>query len=125
MAKGPRKQRNPVEKLQDQIAQLDNTVRAIIEAADKPGFADTVSAFKKSQESKKDLDSKANKESHEIAKLLQTYPGLSKQVLSALKLKIAEYKSLGVIDKYKTEPEPQARSKGTQKASPQAAAAAR
>jgi hypothetical protein len=105
MAKGPRKQRNPIEKLQDQIAQLDNTARAIIEAADKPGFADAVAAFKKNQESEKAQDSKTNKEAREVAKLLHTYPGLSKQVLSALKSKIAEYKSLGVIEKYKTETE--------------------
>jgi len=111
MPKGTRNTRNPVEKLLLQVSQLDNTVNAVLESADKPDFAKSISALKLKIEENKSSQSKLNKEAREVSKLLQTYPGLSRQVLSSLKSKIAEYKTLGVIDKYKTEPEPQIRAK--------------
>jgi len=111
MPKGSRKSRNPVEKLLTQVSQLDNTVHAILDAACNPDFAEAIAALKKKQEEEKSKKYKLNKEAREVSKLLQTYPGLSKQILSSLKSKISEYKTLGVIEKYKTEPEPQVKAK--------------
>lgn len=111
MPRGQRQSRNPVEKLQSHVAQLENIVQSILEAADKPDFVASVVALRKAQEEAQAKKSKMNNDSREVVKLLQTYPGLSKQVLVSLKSKITEYKSLDVLDKYKTDPEPQEKKK--------------
>lgn len=113
MPKGPRQSRNPVEKLQSFAGQLDNIVQAIFESAEKPDFASSIVALKKQNEEEQSQKTNLNKDAREVTKLLQTYPGLSKQVVLSLRSKIAEYKALGVLDKYKAEPVPQEKAKRT------------
>lgn len=103
MPKGKRQSRNPVEKLQSSISQLNNIFLSILDSADKPDFMTTLVAFKKSMTDLDSKKSKPNSDALEIIKLLQTYPGLSKQILSYLKFRISEYKALNVLDKYKSE----------------------
>lgn len=111
MPRGQRQSRNPVEKLQSHVAQLGNIVQSILEAAEKPDFVTSIVALRKAQEEAQAKKSKLNNDAREVVKLLQTYPGLSKQVLVSLKSKITEYKFLDVLDKYKTDPEPQEKKK--------------
>jgi len=111
MAKGPRKARNPVEKLQSHVAQMDNIVQAILDSADKPEFASSIVALRQKREEEESGKTKLNKDAREVSKLLKLYPGLSKQVLVSLRSKISEYKTLNVLEKYKTEIEPQPRKK--------------
>ena len=103
MSRGPRQSRNPVEKLQEHVSQLGNIVEAILESAEKPDFVESVLALKRKKKEEKTGKTDVNKEAKEVGKLLQMYPGLSKQVLASLRSRIAEYNILGVIDKYKAE----------------------
>jgi hypothetical protein len=102
MPKGPRQSKNPVEKLVLQVSQLNNTVDSILDSAVKPGFADAIIALKTKRDEEHSKGPNQDKEAREVCKLLGTYPGLAKSILSALKSKISEYKALGVIDKYKS-----------------------
>jgi hypothetical protein len=104
-AKGSRKSRNPVEKLQSQISQLQNVCDAILDSAENPDFAQSIIELRKKKESEQSNKSKLGKEAREAVKLLRKYPGLSKQFLSSIRSKISEYRSLNVLDKYKTESE--------------------
>jgi len=101
MPKGKRQARNPVEKLQVISGQLENAVEAVMEAALKPDFSTLIQQLKAKREEESEKKTKLNKEAREVTKLLVQYPGLSRQVLSGLKSKIAEYKALSVLDKYK------------------------
>ncbi|HON12011.1 MAG TPA: hypothetical protein PLE24_14185 [Chitinispirillaceae bacterium] len=101
MSRGPRQSRNPVEKLQEHVSQLGNIVEAILESAEKPDFVESVLALKRKKKEGKTGKADVNKEAKEVGKLLQMYPGLSKQVLGMLRSRIGEYKELGVIEKYK------------------------
>jgi hypothetical protein len=102
MPKGTRQARNPVEKLVAQVSQLNNVVDSILESADKPGFVEAIVALKSKKTETQAKGPNQNKEAKEVNKLLKTYPGLAKSILSTLKSKISEYKALGVIDKYKS-----------------------
>jgi len=116
MPKGPRQSRNPVEKLQAYGTQLENIFQAILESAEKPDFVSSIIALKKKIEDDTSNKTKLNKEAREVTKLLQTYPGLSKQILISLRSKISEYKALNVLEQYKTaietQPKKRAGSKG-------------
>jgi hypothetical protein len=103
MPKGVRKSRNPVEKLQEIVSQLQNVTEAILNEAAKPDFPASVAQLKARSREKESKKIRLSKEACEVSKLLQTFPGLSKQVLAALKSKIAEYQLLGVLEKYKVE----------------------
>lgn len=111
MPKGQRKARNPVEKLQGMVSMMENITHAIIENAGKPEFAASMEALRSKKEAGKGGKSKRNKEASEVAKQLTTYPGLARQTLTFVKGKIGEYKTLGVLEQYKTEPEPQQKKK--------------
>lgn len=106
MPRGVRKTRNPVERLQDLVSQLENVTEAILEEAEKTDFAGSIALLKARM---KDAAAKKVilcKDAQEVSRHLQTYPGISKQVLASLRMKIAEYKSLGVLEKYKAEAMP-------------------
>lgn len=112
MAKGNCQARNPLEKLQALTGQLENAVDSIMDAASKPDFSTLIQQLKTKREGEALKKTKLNKEGREISKLLVHYPGLSRQILSGLKSKIAEYKALAVIDKYKTDlPAPERKKK--------------
>jgi hypothetical protein len=102
MPKGPRKSRNPVERLVAQVSQLNHVVDSILDSADKPGFVEAIVTFKEKKSGGSSRGQNQNKQSREVNKLLKIYPGLAKPILITLKSKISEYKGLGVIDKYKT-----------------------
>lgn len=105
MPRGKRQSKNPVEKLITQVSQLDNIVQAILEGADKPDFVSSIISLRKLKEVEESKKTKLNSDGNETVKILQTYPGLSKVCLSFLKSKCSEYKSLGVLDQYKTDQE--------------------
>lgn len=111
MPRGQRQSRNPVEKLFEQAGQIENTLQALLESAGKPDFINSIESLRKKREEDQSKKSKLNADSREVLKLLQTYPGLSKTILVSLKSKISEYKNLGILDKYKTDPEPQEKPK--------------
>ena len=99
MARVVRKTRNPVERLQDLVSQLGNVTESILEEAEKPDFAGSIAKMRDAAAKKVILC----KDAQEVSRHLQMYPGISRQVLASLRMKIAEYKSLGVLEKYKTE----------------------
>jgi len=111
MPRGGRAIKNPFEKLILQYGQIENTIQAIIDSAEKPDFVSSIVSLKQKMEDEASNKSKLNDDAREVLKLLQTYPGLSKSVLAHLRSKISEYKSLGILDKYKSDPEPQEKSK--------------
>ena len=73
----------------------------ILNESGNPEFAATIAELKEKIESAE--ANKLNKEAREVSKQLLKFPGLSKQVLAVVRAKIAEYKLLGVIDKFKKE----------------------
>jgi hypothetical protein len=103
MPKGVRKTRNPVERLQDLVSQLGNVTEAILEDAQKPEFSSAIALLKAKRKQEESEKVHLCKDAQEVVRYLQTYPGISRQVLASLRMKIAEYKNLGVLDKYKTD----------------------
>lgn len=101
MTKGLRQSRNPVERLVSLKSQLENVVQAILDSASNPNFSKEIEELKKQIDAEESKKSNINKESREIMKLLQTYPGLSKQVLTFLKTRINDYTEINAIDKFK------------------------
>jgi|LFRM01.1.fsa_nt_gb hypothetical protein len=102
MSKRQRISKNPVDKLIQNVSQLDNIVKSILENADKPDFVSSLVSLRQQKEEEDSKKSRLSSEGTEIVKILQTYPGLSKVALVFLKSKISEYKSLGVLDQYKS-----------------------
>jgi hypothetical protein len=103
MARVVRKTRNPVERLQDLVSQLGNVTESILEEAEKPDFAGSIALLKTKMQDAAAKKVILCKDAKEVSRHLQMYPGISRQVLASLRMKIAEYKSLGVLEKYKTE----------------------
>lgn len=118
MAKGKREPVNPVTKLEIIASQLVNLKNSLIEAASKPDFAQKVAALKAKQAGEDQTKSKLNKESSEIVKHLKAYPGLSRQILTHVRSKIAEYKTLNILETFKNELPPVERKKRGPKAGP-------
>ena len=102
MTKGVRKEVNPGAKLQSLINHFEKTMKLILNEAGKPEFTASIAQLKGKREAAAAKKNKLNKDAQEVSRHLQKYPGLSRQVLTALRSKIAEYKELGVIEKYMT-----------------------
>ncbi len=115
MPKGQRQTRNPVERLFAVSSMLENVVQSVLDSADNPTFASSIIEFRKKREEEESKKSNLNKDAREVMKLLQTYPGLSKQTLGHLRSKIAEYKDLDIIEKYKIDSESIEKQKGEEK----------
>lgn len=111
MPKGKRTPVNPVEKLEIIATQLVNIKDSLIEAASKPDFAQKIADLKAKLAVEEKSKSNLNKETLEIVKHLKAYPGLSKQILTHVRSKIAEYKTLNILETFKTELAPVERKK--------------
>lgn len=81
------------------LKEFRTTMEMIINEAGKPEFAASITQLKE----KTVKTVKLNKDVLQMKGYFQRYPGLSRQFLSAVRGKIAEYTDLGVIDKYTTE----------------------
>lgn len=111
MPKGKRTPVNPIEKLETIAGQLVNIKDALIEAASKQDFALLIAALKEKQVGEQQSKSHLNKETSEIVKHLKAYPGLSKQILTHVRSKIAEYRTLKILETFEKELAPVERKK--------------
>jgi hypothetical protein len=104
MTIGIKKGVNSGKKIQNLILQFERTMKLILKEAGKPEFAASITQLKEEIKASDEKKNKLNQDARSVSKHLQTYPGLSRQVLTAIRAKIAEYRTLGVIEKYKVGP---------------------
>jgi len=118
MAKGKREPVNPVAKLEIIASQLMNLKESFIRAVSQPDFVQKVAALKAKQAGEDQTKSRLNKETREIVKHLRAFPGLSRQILTHVRSKIAEYKTLNILETFKNELPPVERKKRAPKQKP-------
>lgn len=98
----PRSTKNPIDKLLENVSSFEGIVQSIFEnAASNPNFIKEIIEIKKKNDEENSNKQKLTEDGQDIVKLLETYPGLSKYVLSHVKGKISEYKSLGLLESMK------------------------